>query len=86
MIIVAMACATMALAACKSKEAQNVENAYDNQASAIDNQAENLARAADNVADNTAAATANVVDKLENKADALRKTGDAKADAVDDKK
>lgn len=82
LIIVAMASA-LSLAACHSQEAQTVENAYDNQADMLDNQADQLQEASDNMTGLPAANAANAAEKLEDKADALRNVGDAKADAID---
>lgn len=82
MIFAAIA-APMALAACGSQEAQNVENAYDNQADIIDNQAANLEAAGENAAEAVQANTANAADRLSNAADAVRAEGEAKANAID---
>ena len=82
-MIIAAVATTMALAACGSQEAQNVENAYDNQADIIDNRAANLEEAGANAASAVEATTANAAERLENAADAVRAEGDAKANAID---
>jgi uncharacterized protein YjbJ (UPF0337 family) len=75
----------VALGACQSKEAENVQNAYDNVAENIENQADNVEGMADNMTGNAAAAAENTADALENKADAVKDAGEHAADAVDNK-
>ncbi|MBC7985710.1 MAG: hypothetical protein H7X93_03440 [Sphingomonadaceae bacterium] len=63
--------AALALSACQSPEAENVEDAYDNQAEVIDEMADDTAN---DVAE----------EGLEDQADMMEEAGDNAAEAVDD--
>lgn len=69
-ILPAIAAMTLGLAACQSKQADNVEDAAENRADAIDDIADQTTNEAQ-------------ADALHNQADAVEAAGDNMADAID---
>lgn len=70
MVLPLIAALSLGVAACQSKQADQVEDAADNRADAIDNAADH-------------AATEGQEDALQNQADAVREAGENAADAID---